>query len=588
MKKHLYVLAIAAIALNACGPVYVVHQDPPPAPAPPPPPPQESEPEVSYQSFYDQLSPYGQWIDDPNYGYVWLPDAGPDFKPYATNGHWVYTEDGWTWASNYPWGWAAFHYGRWFFQDGYGWMWMPGTEWAPAWVTWRSSQDYYGWAPLEPEISVDASYGGGYNPPPQYWCFVPHQYVGSPQIRNYYVNETRNVTIVNNTTIIHNTTIVNNQGGGRPRNVNYGRGPDPQEVGRYSGAAVRPVVIRQSNAPGEQMSNGTLAIYRPRINSAPQGNRGNGNAPRVAPSRVQTLNNVRPVNTAVYNRPNGRGNDNRGNEYNNGNTPSNRNPNSGYSNQQQSNQQPVNRPGGNQSATQPGYQNQPAVQPGSNVPGRPYNQPSSVPVNQNPAASQPGNGRPSDRPVVQPVNQQPVNRPPANQPATQPGYQNQPAVQPGGNVPGRPYNQPSSVPVNQNPATSQPGNGRSFDRPVTQPGNQQPTNQPGNGRPFERPVAQPNNQQPNNRTPANQPAAQPAGSVPLPGRPYNQPSSVPVSQNPAGRPVNQPAVQPVNRPVIQPATARPAPVPSTVKPAPRQVPPPPPPKKDVDRRDNKQ
>src|SRR3981189_903571 len=154
MKKHLYFLAIAAISFTACGPVYVVHQDPVPAPAPPPAAPPQANPEdVTYQNFYDQLSPYGQWIDDPNYGYVWLPEAGPDFKPYATNGHWVYTEEGWTWASDYPWGWAAFHYGRWFYQDGYGWMWIPGQEWAPAWVSWRNRSDYYGWGPLGPKIT---------------------------------------------------------------------------------------------------------------------------------------------------------------------------------------------------------------------------------------------------------------------------------------------------------------------------------------------------------------------------------------------------------------------------------------------------
>ena len=35
----------------------------------------------SYQVFYDQLSPYGQWVDFPRYGYVWIPDARPDFIP---------------------------------------------------------------------------------------------------------------------------------------------------------------------------------------------------------------------------------------------------------------------------------------------------------------------------------------------------------------------------------------------------------------------------------------------------------------------------------------------------------------------------
>ena len=40
--------------------------------------------EVSYQDFYDQLSPYGQWVDHPDHGYIWIPDAGPDFRPYSS------------------------------------------------------------------------------------------------------------------------------------------------------------------------------------------------------------------------------------------------------------------------------------------------------------------------------------------------------------------------------------------------------------------------------------------------------------------------------------------------------------------------
>ena len=39
---------------------------------------------VNFQVFYDELSPYGEWIDNPTYGYVWVPNAGPDFYPYVT------------------------------------------------------------------------------------------------------------------------------------------------------------------------------------------------------------------------------------------------------------------------------------------------------------------------------------------------------------------------------------------------------------------------------------------------------------------------------------------------------------------------
>ncbi|MDQ3395048.1 MAG: hypothetical protein M3512_13170, partial [Bacteroidota bacterium] len=65
---------------------------------------------ISMQTFYDELSPYGSWVHNPDFGYVWLPDAGPDFQPYASRGHWVMTEYGNTWVSDYNWGWAPFHY----------------------------------------------------------------------------------------------------------------------------------------------------------------------------------------------------------------------------------------------------------------------------------------------------------------------------------------------------------------------------------------------------------------------------------------------------------------------------------------------
>jgi len=315
-----------------------------PAPAPPPPPPAE----VSYQTFYDELSPYGNWINYPGYGYVWMPNTGPGFKPYATNGHWVYTDAGWTWNSGFSWGWAPFHYGRWFFDQSYGWMWIPGYEWSPAWVSWRTNSDYYGWAPLSPGVSVNIAFSS-YNPPTNYWCFVPHQYVTSPSINNYYVNETKNVTIIHNTTIINNNVTVNNynntnisnrtnvtvNNGGR--NAGYTAGPDPNEVGRYTGAEVHPVALRASNRPGgSQVSNGQMNIYRPAVNNAPAST-GSTAQQTMAPSRVQSLRDLHPNNgngqgnggnpreengNAYGAQENGRSNDN-GNNYGNRNLPGN-------------------------------------------------------------------------------------------------------------------------------------------------------------------------------------------------------------------------------------------------------------------------
>ena len=48
------------------------------------------------------------------------------------------------WASEEPFGWATYHYGRWGYSDRMGWFWVPGNRWAPAWVAWRQHDDLSG------------------------------------------------------------------------------------------------------------------------------------------------------------------------------------------------------------------------------------------------------------------------------------------------------------------------------------------------------------------------------------------------------------------------------------------------------------
>jgi len=111
---------------------------------------------VSIGGFYDELAPYGQWVDC-SYGQCWVParvEAG--WQPYS-NGQWIYTQYGWTWVSSDPWGGNPYHYGTWASIPGYGWSWVPGTVWAPAWVTWSYSNNYVGWAPLPPTVVFGAS-----------------------------------------------------------------------------------------------------------------------------------------------------------------------------------------------------------------------------------------------------------------------------------------------------------------------------------------------------------------------------------------------------------------------------------------------
>jgi hypothetical protein len=135
----------------------------------------ELPPEVA--EFYDALAPHGAWFQLPDLGWVWQPspaEVGADFAPYR-NGHWVATDVGWTWVSDFDWGWAPFHYGRWYQDARYGWVWQPGTDWAPAWVDWREGAGYVGWAPLPP--------GGEYAPSDDYaWSFVEDPYFLAPNL----------------------------------------------------------------------------------------------------------------------------------------------------------------------------------------------------------------------------------------------------------------------------------------------------------------------------------------------------------------------------------------------------------------------
>jgi len=214
--------------------------------------------EVSYQTFYDELSPYGRWIDYPGQGYVWVPDAGPDFRPYSTNGHWVWTDDyEWMWVSDYDWGWGPFHYGRWDHDPFYGWYWVPGYEWSPAWVAWRDGGDYYGWAPIRPGINININFNiGRYSPPYDFWCFAPRRYIASPRIHDYYIDRRRNVTIINQTVIINNYNY--------SRNI-FRTGPRRADVEIYTGR-ITPVRFRDSYQPGRtQFRNNEVSVYRPNI-----------------------------------------------------------------------------------------------------------------------------------------------------------------------------------------------------------------------------------------------------------------------------------------------------------------------------------
>ena len=217
---------------------------------------QEPDTTVSYQAFYDELSPYGKWVDYPGYGYVWSP-ADPDFRPYYTNGYWNYTNMGFTWVSNYPWGWAPFHYGRWFYETGYGWLWVPGYEWGPAWVSWRNSADYYGWAPLAPGMDIGVSVG--INIPFEHWAFLPHRYIYERDMGHYMLDERKNETVLSASVIINNTKYT-------PGRTLFATGPRIEEVERFTGKHKSPAVIHAHPRPAvAEVNDREMRIFKPAI-----------------------------------------------------------------------------------------------------------------------------------------------------------------------------------------------------------------------------------------------------------------------------------------------------------------------------------
>lgn len=100
--------------------------------------------------YYASLDGYGAWRYVPSFDtYLWFPWVGPEWRPYYY-GHWVRTSFGMTWVSHEAWGDIPFHYGNWVHLEPYGWAWLPGWEYSPAWVTWAVSDGYVGWAPCAP------------------------------------------------------------------------------------------------------------------------------------------------------------------------------------------------------------------------------------------------------------------------------------------------------------------------------------------------------------------------------------------------------------------------------------------------------
>jgi hypothetical protein len=257
--------------------------------------------EVSY--FYNDLSPYGSWVQLEGYGWCWQPTTvvvNRAWRPYCDGGHWVYSDAGWCWQSDYSWGWAPFHYGRWYLHDRCGWVWFPDRVWAPAWVTWRVAGDNCGWAPLPPHAYFDARSGYRYNGVSvginfdfglhaNHFTFVAlkdfsHHDIGHRRLPPAEVKNVYNHTTVINNYVINNNTIVN-------------KGVAVEQVAAVTHTPIKKVAIRDvpaNSGPAiraEALKKNEPVIYRPQL-KAPA---------KIAPVTVQKVDARHPViqHTAV-------------------------------------------------------------------------------------------------------------------------------------------------------------------------------------------------------------------------------------------------------------------------------------------------
>lgn len=168
---------------------------------------------TDYKETYKDLSNDGEWIqmtkgdlmeqstdDGTGSGYnskdeagmmtivmVWRPwGYHTGWTPYS-NGRWIYTDCNWYWSSYYSWGWAPYHYGRWVYNPIYGWVWIPGRHWAPAWVDWCWSDSYVGWYPRYPRFHRTFDFNRYYEREHNRWVFVERNKMLDPKISKHNI-----------------------------------------------------------------------------------------------------------------------------------------------------------------------------------------------------------------------------------------------------------------------------------------------------------------------------------------------------------------------------------------------------------------
>jgi hypothetical protein len=139
------------------------------------PKPLQKLPDAVYYFAQQYGNMYGEWLWDGMYGYVWRPFLNrmdyPGWRPYYI-GSWSSVGGQLYWVPDEPWGWVPYHLGIWQWDKKLGWVWLPGSFFAPAWVDWEFFYGHLGWRPWSVLDWYDGFYPViGYNYYDGFWSY---------------------------------------------------------------------------------------------------------------------------------------------------------------------------------------------------------------------------------------------------------------------------------------------------------------------------------------------------------------------------------------------------------------------------------
>lgn len=154
----------------------------------------------------------------------------------------------------------------------YGWVWIPGTVWAPSWVTWYTCPGFIGWAPLPPddqffvEIGI-RPFGFSHRTDPSHVVFVPSHRFLDPDVGRAAIPEPQGITVFRNTKNVTNIKLVDKSA------INYGVGL--RQIEEATGKRVQKVTVIDKDLDKRALTSGSkevnkfeggnLYIYRPQV-----------------------------------------------------------------------------------------------------------------------------------------------------------------------------------------------------------------------------------------------------------------------------------------------------------------------------------